>query len=107
LDPSQTDTPVITNGLIAATGCCVAVGTLMELDGETEILLGESSAVDPHEALIFDAPLPTPTLRLSVQTVDVRTVLEAMVPTASTRVRVWVNHPSEPDQIWIGFEPAE
>ena len=75
----------------------------MFADGETEVTLGTSDEVDPGDLPAFDAMLETPNRAVVVWTVEDETVLEAPVPTKQTRVRIWVNHPTEPDKIIVGL----
>jgi hypothetical protein len=76
----------------------------MFADGETEVTLGSAGEVDPGELPAFDAMLETPNHAVVVSTVEDETVLSARVPGSETRVRIWVNHPTEPDNIVIGLE---
>jgi hypothetical protein len=48
--------------------------------------------------------LETPSGRLSVQTVLGDLIAEMAVQRERTRVRLWVNHPKEPDRVIIGIE---
>jgi hypothetical protein len=75
----------------------------MFADGETLVTLGPASEVDPGEAPAFDAMLDTPNRAVVVSTVERQTVLETRVPNARTRVRIWVDHPSEPDKVIVGL----
>ncbi len=75
----------------------------MSLDGETEVTLGSADDVDPGQSPAFDATLDTPNRAVVVWTVENETVLSAPVPDTETRVRIWVNHPTEPDRIIIGL----
>jgi hypothetical protein len=45
----------------------------------------------------------TPSHAVVVWTVEDEMVLSAKVPDAETRVRIWVNHPTEPDKVIIGL----
>jgi hypothetical protein len=88
--------------LIASTPSCIAVGCMSESNGETEVTLGTMQEV-PHEILAFEGELETPNCTVAVWTVRRETVLEAPVPHASTRVRIWVNHPSEPNKVFVAL----
>jgi hypothetical protein len=48
--------------------------------------------------------LDTPHHMVVVSTVERQTVLETRVPEGRTRVRIWVDHPKEPDKVIIGLE---
>lgn len=88
---------------IAATPSAVAVGCLMSQDGETEIILGRSSEVDPGAKPSFDGTIETPNRTIAVWTVESKRLLRANVPSTRTRVRVWRNHPTEPNRIAVGW----
>src|SRR5215218_9306222 len=82
---------------IQATRSCIAAGS------ETAITVGPSRAVDPGYSRSFDGELDTPARTLTVSTVNQGKILATRVPTGSTRVRIWVNHPTLPDNVIIGL----
>ena len=89
--------------LLTFTSSCIAIGSLCEIDGETEITLGQADEVDPGGEPHFEGSLETPTRRLAVRTVLGDTVLEVWVPDLRTSLRIWVNDSAEPDKIVVGF----
>jgi hypothetical protein len=90
--------------LIAATNSCVAVGCLCEVDGETEFVLGASSAVNPGGPPTFEGRINTPNRRLEISSVLGDSILTTEVSQHETVVRVWVNDPKEPDRVIVGIE---
>ncbi|WP_345539676.1 hypothetical protein [Variovorax defluvii] len=90
--------------LIGSTASCIAVGCRAEDDGETEIVLGSAGSVDTGERPVFTGMLQTPSRRLAVRTVHGALLLEAPVLMVETKLKIWVNDPSEPDRIAIGIE---
>ena len=103
-DPDGGEAPEpIWGELILSTPSCISVGCLMFLDGETEVTLGAADEVNPGELPAFDAELETPNRAVAVWTVERETVLSAAVTTPQTRVRIWVNHPTEPDRVIVGL----
>jgi hypothetical protein len=95
--------------LVAATTTCVAVGTVSETDAQTFISL--SDEIPPRmskQVLAFDGVLPTPSRRLSVCSVHDDALLVLDVAGNNTRVRIWADHPAEPNEIWVvvGDTPA-
>jgi hypothetical protein len=94
--PDRMDRP------IASTDSCIVVGYLADVCGETEFTLGETHDVDPGGPPIFHGKLKTPNYRIVLHTADDETILQATVPRRETVVRIWVNDPSEPDQIIVG-----
>jgi hypothetical protein len=88
--------------LVSATPSCVAIGTMAQADGETFISLSdEIPARLPKQEPVFDGIIPTPSKRLSVCSVHDEPLLVLDVAASSTRVRIWANHPWEPNEIWI------
>ena len=103
-DPNRGQGPEFIEGqLILSTPSRISVGCLMFADGETEVTLGTSDEVDPGVLPAFDATLETPNRAVVVWTVEDETVLSAKVPDAETRVRIWVNHLTEPDKVIVGL----
>jgi hypothetical protein len=90
--------------LILATASCVSVGCLMYQDGETELAMGELQEVAFGGAPAFDGILDTPSRSVVISTVEWQTVLQANVPDIKTRIRIWVNHPTEPDRIGVALD---
>lgn len=89
-------------GLVAATASCVAIGTRSEQDGETSIWLSDDIAEAVYdEAPVYDGVLDTPGGRLSVRSVLDEVLLECEVSGPRTRIQVWTNDRSEPDEIRI------
>lgn len=102
LDGGVPPEPVL-GPLILATSSCITVGCLAEMDGETEITLGAADSVAPKGPPAFDEDLETPSGAVVVSTVAYEEVLRTSTPTPRTRVRIWINHPREPDRIVIGL----
>jgi hypothetical protein len=102
-DPEEAEIPKsMEGGIIASTSSCIAVGCRAEIDGETEIVLGSVSEVDPDDEPIFQGHLKTPSYKIAVQTALDETILEMPVRDRQTAVRVWVNNRREPDKVIIG-----
>lgn len=88
---------------IAATSSRLLVGCMMFQDGETEIRLGPTAEV-AHEGMIaFDGVLETPKGQIWITTVEGTPIAKQKVGTLNTRIRVWTNHPTEPDRIIVGW----
>jgi hypothetical protein len=68
------------------------------------VTLGTSREVDSGKPPAFDGHLKTPDRMIVISTVEGKTILKDSVPGIITRVRVWVNHPSMPDEVIIGFD---
>jgi hypothetical protein len=89
---------------IFATDSCLSIACYPWIDGETEVTLGPSSEVNPGTPPVFDGELDTPSRRIAISTVDEKIILSNDVAGTKTRVRAWVNKPSLPDQVVVGFE---
>lgn len=88
---------------IAADARCISVACLMWQDGETLVRLGDAQDLKQGEAPAFDGMLETPNQIVLVSTVEREIILEQKVPEMRTRVRLWINSPSEPDEVVIGL----
>lgn len=89
---------------ILATESCLSIACYPWIDGETEVTLGPAREVDPGTPPAFDGELDTPSRTLVISTVDQKTILSENVPGIRTHVRAWVNRPSMPDKVVVGFE---
>jgi len=104
-DPDGGEPPYPVRGAqILATGSCVSIACYPSIDGETSVTLGPINEVDPGNAPAFDGALKTPNRSIAISTVDRKTILEEKVLNTITRVRAWVNSPSMPDRVIVGFE---
>lgn len=102
LDPRTGELPTSLAGTpIATTSSGLAIGTLAEVDGETEVhLVDAAEAREPSQlAMRWDGVLTT-TGRLGILTIYNEVLLEMDVGDL-VRVQVWTNDSVEPDVIWI------
>jgi hypothetical protein len=74
------------------------------MDGETAITLGAAGEVDPGGVPAFDGLLETPNRAVVVSTAEKEPVLEMKAHGSHTPVRVWTNHPTEPDRVIVGID---
>ena len=103
MDPSSREPVKWSRGSrLSATQSVVAIGTLAEGDGETEIRLGDNREVDPGTAPAYVGPLNTPTGVVSVRTAEDSEVLSIRVNRRRVTLRVWTNDPSEPTLVILG-----
>lgn len=89
--------------LIASTPSCIAVGCMADCNGQTEVTLGAADEVGLRGTPAFEGELETPNHAIAARTILREMILQAPVPQPRTRVRVWVNHPSEPNRVIIGL----
>jgi hypothetical protein len=98
-------TPDLMRGtLVASTPSCIAVGCMSDCNGETEVTLGLVKDVGSGEISVFEGELMTPNHEVAVRTILDERILQAHVLRSRTRVRIWVNHPSEPNKVIIGLQ---
>jgi hypothetical protein len=98
------DMPKIERGsAIWSTSECIAVGCTPDVDGETRIAIGSSEQIALASKPTFDGELATPSRVVSVDIVPGRKIMEQHVPSSKTRIRIWVNHPLEPNNVTIGL----
>jgi hypothetical protein len=109
-DVSGGEVPDLVEGSrIAASDSCVIVGTLCEIDGETDCCLGARGDVDPGIPPTFQGRLKTPSRKIAIRAVpqDIISdgiILAMPVSHAETTIYIWTNHPTEPDQVIVGVE---
>lgn len=84
-----------------STPSCIVVGCFAAPDGETEITLEHASPSTAKTRPAFAGYLDTPDHRIVVSTVECEKVLELKVPKNRTRVRIWTNHPDQPNEVRI------
>lgn len=91
-------------GSVAATGSCVAIGTLPDADGTTSFALsdGPESAADRRGmARAFDGLIATPLREVHLCSTANESLAKLRVPTTTTRVQIWTNHVAAPDRILV------
>ena len=97
------DIPRESEVAIWSTPMCIVFGCRMFQDGETEVTLAPAADMHPDLLLRFDGQLETPNGHLEVSTAEGQIVFGTKVEAAKTRVRIWSDHPSEPDRVIIGL----
>lgn len=70
---------------------------------DTTVTLSPWSEVSPPRAPVFDGEIKTPNQEIAVSTAHLDIVLSHKVSTTQTRIRIWENDPTEPDDIVIAF----
>jgi hypothetical protein len=89
--------------LVMSTKSCVAICCQHEIDGETGFTLGLTQEVDPGDQPAFEGMLETPDHMITVRSSHNEIMLQAPVGTDETKIRIWANDPSSPDQVIIGI----
>ncbi|TYR32849.1 hypothetical protein FY036_10155 [Mesorhizobium microcysteis] len=89
---------------IVASDQCINVGCLYGHDGDTMITLGPFEELTAQAKLPkFDGMLDTPGCRVILSDANMPEILSMDVPGVRTRVRIWTNHPTEPDDVVIAL----
>ena len=103
MDHSYGEVPASMNGqLVSATASCVAMGTLSEVDGATKITLADSLlGIDVLGEIVFDGTIKAPQHEISVCSVANEKLLSIGVSSSTPRIKIFANHPVEPDQVVI------
>jgi hypothetical protein len=91
------------------TPSCVAIGTLMQADGETTVTLTDEGCPETGDdlRLAFSGAVLTPQMRIDVCTVLLDVLISLDVMNATSNVEIWTNHATEPDRICIIVESSE
>ncbi len=92
------------DSLISATNSCVAVGCLSEDDGVTEFTLGTLSEFDRKDKPAFEGILKTPNYKVAIRSVLGQQLLELPVRQELTRLKIWVNDASEPNNVIVAVD---
>jgi hypothetical protein len=103
------ETPDVTGlGLVWHTRTCVAVGTLMEYDGETSVVLSNEPQTDSVTRdfwRVFDGSIDTSAKEIWLSTVNCEGVISLPVIWTTSGVEIWANDQNEPDKILIIAKP--
>ena len=89
---------------VLATESCISIACRPWIDGETAVTLGPSRDVDPGKTPAFDGQLETPDRTIVISTVEGKLILKEDVSETTTRVRAWLNSPSMPDEVIVGYD---
>jgi hypothetical protein len=86
---------------IWSTESCIIIACLSFMDGETELTVSDEGT--PPGAPAFEGMLKTPSKVIEVFTSENETLMLCEVASLSTRIRVWTDHPSEPEHIFVAL----
>jgi len=103
-DPTATDVPMQGEAqTIRSTEECITIPCLYWDEGDTKVSIGPFSEIAESRIPDFDGVIKTPTRRVVVTDVAITEYLGQYVAGPETRVRVWTNHPTSPDEIKIAI----
>lgn len=104
---SQTVNPPLDfkyNG-IAADSHCVTVPTTYYAEGATEVIVTQNAELMPRSEPAYEGLLDTPRRLITIYETN-SDIAEFVVTGTSTRLRIWIDHPSEPDHVVIAWSDA-
>lgn len=82
---------------------CINVPALYWNDGDTNVTFGPISEIEEPRKPDFDGMLNTPNNGLILFDAINPEFAIATVPSTKTRIRVWIDHPSEPENVVIAW----
>lgn len=83
---------------------CIVATCLYWNDGDTTLTLGPVDELGSQpEKPTFDGVLKTPYREVLLFDVNIPEIMKMEVPGKETRIRIWTNHPTEPDNVIIGL----
>ncbi|MBW9063183.1 hypothetical protein JNB71_07620 [Rhizobium herbae] len=82
---------------------CINIPALYWNDGDTNVTLGPASEVTGTRAPDFDGILNTPNNEPILFDAIEPEFAIAQVPSAKTRIRIWIDHPTEPENVVIAW----
>jgi hypothetical protein len=86
---------------IWSTPSCILVGCLCFSDGETDLIVSDSGEDAPSVTPAFEGILDTPSRIFQVSTSERTMLLRCKVSDHFSRVRIWTDHPFEPEHILV------
>jgi hypothetical protein len=96
------DVPRAVGGAAFATNRhCINVGSRMWHDAEIWIALGRPEEVHLAEKPALDRSILTPDRHVLLFDANHPELMRLQVASSNTRIRVWTNHPTEPDEIIV------
>lgn len=89
---------------VTATPQCIVVTCTYYNEGNTSITLGPSHELPPQDMpMRFDSVLETPEHRVLLSDVHMPEILSMDVPGSRTRIRIWADHETMPDNVVIAL----
>jgi hypothetical protein len=96
--------PLSMEGLgIVASRECVNIPAIYWNDGSTTVTLGDFGEIAKSGAPDFDGFVSTPSRELILFDAEMPEIMRAAVPSRDTRLRIWMNHPTQPDDVVIAI----
>jgi hypothetical protein len=102
MDPRVGRIPdVLSAERIGTTDSCVVVGTLMMQDGLTRFEIDFKGPPDAIHEVRLSFSIQTPNQYIAICDVTGKVHCDARVDGVQSSIRIWTNHVTEPDSIWV------
>lgn len=82
---------------------CILIPALYWNDGDTHVTFGPASEIKENRKPDFDGILNTPNNEIILFDANNPQFAISRVPSAKTRIRVWIDHPTEPENVVIAW----
>ena len=82
---------------------CILIPALYWNDGDTHVTFGPASEIEEKRKPDFDGILNTPNNEIILFDANNPQFAISRVPSAKTRIRVWMDHPIEPENVVIAW----
>ncbi|RYZ75308.1 MAG: hypothetical protein EOP04_33480 [Proteobacteria bacterium] len=82
---------------------CILIPAHYWSDGDTDVTFGPASEITETRNPDFDGILNTPNNEIILFDANNPQFAISRVPSAKTRIRVWMDHPSEPENVIIAW----
>jgi hypothetical protein len=88
---------------IPSTPDCISIPCIYWNEGDTNFVVGAASEISPSTEPNFDGMLNTPYRKLVFFDAEVENFATMPVPTVKTRIRVWIDHPRQPQNVVVAW----
>lgn len=89
--------------IIPFTSDCISIPCIYWNDGDTHFTVGEASEITMATPPTFDGILNTPDKMLVFFDANDPKFASLSVPTIKTRIRVWIDHPTQPENVVVAW----
>ena len=80
---------------------CINIGCRLWQEGEIEIMLGTPADLMPEGEPALDRSIRTPRNQVLLFDANHPELMQYPVESRRTRIRIWTNHPTEPDRVTL------
>lgn len=102
-DPESLVPELARGALVASNEWCVVVGCMPDVDGETEIVVGDMDAMASIDPVVFDGVVALPTRRFTICTAENNELFGYPGAIDKLEMRVRADHPMCPSRVVVGL----